>query len=110
MNRKGWLLVVCVLGVVLIASGQKSETKTDTTIAPHYQLITARTDDNGTATEMVLLLDSSRGRVWRYSPMTESKAEKVIVPEAFQPIGIGVIDLRLPGNGLKNSADEAGGR
>jgi len=108
MSKQPWLLAISVLCSILVASGQKPETKpiprSESEMTTHYQLITARTDDNGTSTEMVLLLDSSRGRVWRYYPATESKAEKTFVPDAFQPIGIGAVDLRLPRYGLKDSA------
>jgi hypothetical protein len=104
------MLALCVLCLILVASGQKPEAKpiqrSESVATTHYQRVTARTDDNGTSAEMVLLLDSSRGRVWRYYPPTLSKEEKTFVPEAFQPVGIGAIDLRLPRFGLKDSADE----
>lgn len=99
MDRKLWLLAVCVTGLLLAASGQKSETKTDTTGQSRYRLVSANQEEDG---KLVFVLDAQTGKVWKYQPAST----KPYTPEAFLLVGFGIPAVGVPGFNLRNSASE----
>jgi hypothetical protein len=111
MDRKLWLLAVCVVGLMFVAVGQKSSSKVETAAGvPRYQLVAARmTEENGTVTESALLIDTQRGRVWRYQAAGEAHppgGKVSAYPDAFAPVGIGRPVVDVSGNGLKDAAED----
>jgi hypothetical protein len=109
MRYKAYLLAAGILGLVLLANGQKPSPKTDTVSAPRYQLIAARIGGSGDVRESVFLIDIYRGRIWKYQTGGEARLPEgkiAAYPEAFAPVGIGRPVVEVPGNGLKDAAED----
>jgi hypothetical protein len=90
MERKLLLVVVGILCVVLLASGQKPAPKVEPSPTNRYQLVTAQiwegTSDNSNTAKM-FLLDTATGRVWLYCPSIFTAGAKSVMPDMFQAKG-----------------------
>ena len=106
MERKTWLLVLCLLSLILIANGQKPETKLEVSAQPRYQLISAQHEQDG---KMVFVLDAQTGRVWKYQQAGPTQSG--FIPDAFVSVGFGIPRVDgTQGSNLKGSASDDTGR
>jgi hypothetical protein len=99
MDRKLWLLVICVVGLMFVAVGQKSEVKSGAVGLSRYELVSVQQEQDG---KLVFVLDTQTGRVWKYQP----PVTKPFLREAFVAVGFGTPAEEVPGSGLKDSASE----
>lgn len=106
MHRASWFVLGGILCLVLFANGQR-QTQAPRGEVPnppptsHYQLMSARAGDS----EEVFVIDTYRGKVWRYAAATATK-ESGFIPETFSPVGFGVPTVGVPGNNLRDSASD----
>jgi hypothetical protein len=103
MDRKIWLVVVCMVGLMLVAFGQKSATKAEPTNASRYQMTNAQQEQEG---KVVFVLDTQSGSVWKYQAALAPATNHPAIPEAFIPVGFGEPKIGAPDYGLKWSASE----
>jgi hypothetical protein len=104
MKNRAALAVLAVLAVVLAIGAERVPSNTEPTNTDRYQLVSSGNPNEGPYGGL-FLLDTHQGRIWRYYPATQDTNAKVFVPEAFQPIGIGRIDIKSPDYGLRDSAE-----
>jgi hypothetical protein len=85
MDRKPWLLVLCVLCLIVLASGQKPLPNKDEPLASQarYQLIPAQVGKSGEPMARLFLIDTQDGKIWKYCLGTR-------VSSAFSRPGCGV--------------------
>ncbi|MGA2967073.1 MAG: hypothetical protein ABSD64_12740 [Terriglobales bacterium] len=107
MDRKLWLLGICVAGLMFVAVGQKSAPKVESAALPRYQLVPAQISEEGESGGRLFLIDIRDGKVWKYQ--SAFKAGNELLPDLFAPIAIGIPKEVEPGYHLKNSASEDGG-
>ena len=106
MDRRLWLVVLCVLCLLLVANGQRSEGISGSIGPQPYQLVAAEQGQQG---KIVFLVDTRTGRVWQYRAAI-LLSDGPPAPESFIPIGFGIPHQGVPGWGLKGSAAEASAR
>jgi hypothetical protein len=107
MDRKPWLLMLCVLGLILLASGQKPLPNKDEPWASQarYQLIPAQVGKSGEPRARLFMIDTQDGKIWKYYEGSGT-GKSGYPPEAFVPVGIGIPTQGTPDWGLKSSARE----
>lgn len=68
MDRKLWLLGLCVLCLILLASGQKPLPNKDESLASQarYQLIPAQVGKGAEPRARLFLIDTQDGKIWKY--------------------------------------------
>jgi len=103
MDRKLWLLVLSVMCLMVVATGQKAETKSEPFGQSRYQLAAAQEERAG---KLVFVLDTQTGRVWQYQSAMLGTGNIPTFPETFVSVRFGIPDQRLRDFGLKNSASE----
>jgi len=102
-DRKLWLLAVCVVGLMLVAFGQKPIAKTEPSVTGRYQLINAQQEQDG---KIVFVLDTQSGSVWKYQTALAPTDKHSSIPEAFISVGFGEPRIGVPDYGFKWSAKE----
>jgi hypothetical protein len=109
MDRKLWLLAVCVVGLILVAFGQKPAPKLDSVALSRYQLVPATVWESGEPTAKMFLIDTQDGRVWRYQPGGPTAApngNKGWFPDAMIAVGFGVPVLGQSSADMKKLPNE----
>jgi hypothetical protein len=93
MDRKLWLLAVLVVGLILVAFGQKPTPRAESVAGSRYQLIPVQVWESGETTAKMFLIDTQDGKVWRYqtgAPTVTPSGDKTWVPDALISVGFGV--------------------
>lgn len=109
MYGKIFTVLLCILAFAFLADGQKPSSATTQTTWSRYQLINTRLGDNQNSSGELFVIDTARGRVWKYQREFETHlpgGRVEVVPESFVPVGMGRPVIATPGNGLKDSAEE----
>lgn len=110
MDRKLWLLAVCIIGLILVAFGQKPTPKSETTASlSRYQLIPAQVWENGESTARMFLIDSQDGRVWKYQPggpTASPNGDKGWFPDALVSVGFGIPAVGQTSRDMKKTPSE----
>ncbi len=103
MDRKLWLLALCVAGLIYVAFGQQSVTKLEPSATGRYQVISAQQEQDG---KLVFVLDTQTGSVWKYQTAMAPTDKHPSIPEAFISVGFGEPRVGVPDYGFKWSARE----
>jgi len=102
MDRRLWLAMVGVAGLILVAVAQKPETQAGLSGA-RYQIVAA---DQGQEGKIVFMLDTQVGNVWKYQPVIAGSGDRPTIPEAFVLVGFGMPHEGAPNFDLSRSASE----
>ncbi|SPE43637.1 exported hypothetical protein [Candidatus Sulfotelmatobacter sp. SbA7] len=108
MDKKLWLMALCLLALILVAVGQKSSPKPEPVGSSRYQLVPAQVLEESEPLGRLFLVDVQDGRVWKYqSGFKTNKGDSF--PDTFTPVAIGIPTEGVPGYGLKKSASDSTG-
>jgi len=106
MNK--WVVTLGCAGLALaIATAQSNKPSAPPQSIPHFQLVSARVADaNNAPIDMLFLLDTQDGCVWRYMPYQPARAGGTSEPEQFGLVPISNLYIPNVQAGLPHLSSE----